>query len=189
MAKLGLVVVVLIVVLALASLAKVDRRNMPVNPAESIEAQTQMPQSVAAIFHRACRDCHTELTNWPWYSNIAPFHWLMAADVYGAREHMNLSTWGRYTSEQQNERLIAICEMVAGDKMPLWYYKPLHYPDAWLSESNKKAVCDWAKSQVMSNYRRTTGEGAVPGKNPPEAFLTERGSDVDSMNNASVQGK
>ena len=41
----------------------------------------------------------------------------------------------------------------------------------------------------MINYQRTTVEGAVPGKNPPEAFLTERGSGVDSMNYASAQGK
>ena len=154
MAKLGLVVAVLIVVLALANVARVDRMNMTVNPAESIETQTQMPQNVAAIFHRACRDCHTELTRWPWYSKVAPFLWLMAADVYGARDHMNLSTWGRYTSEQRNDRLIAICEMVAGGKMPLWYYKPLHYPDAWLSEPDKKAVCDWSKSQVQLNAAR-----------------------------------
>jgi len=154
MAKLSLIVAVIVAVLALANVARVDRMNMPVTPNESIEAQTNMPQNVAVILHRACRDCHTELTHWPWYSTVAPFLWLMAADVYGAREHMNLSSWGRYTTEQRNDRFIAICEMVAGGKMPLWYYKPLHYPDAWLSQGDKKAVCDWAKSEVQLNAAR-----------------------------------
>ena len=143
-----------VVVLGLMNVVTVDRVNLPVKPAESIESQTQMPQNVAAIFHRACQDCHTELTHWPWYSNIAPLMWLQAADVYGARDHMNLSTWGRYTEEQRTERLIAICRMVAGNKMPLWYYKLLHYPDAWLSEADKKAVCDWAKTEVLHSAAR-----------------------------------
>jgi len=50
--------------------------------------------------------------------------------------------------------LIGICEKVAGNKMPLWYYKPMHYPDAWLSESDKKAVCDWAKAEVLLSAAR-----------------------------------
>lgn len=141
-------------VVGLMNVARVDQTNMPVKPTESIEARTEMPQNVAAIFQRACQDCHTERTEWPWYSAVAPFHWLMAADVYGARDHMNLSTWGQYTPEQQTERLIAICEMVAGNKMPLWYYKPLHYPAAWLSDADRKTVCDWAKSQITLSAAR-----------------------------------
>jgi hypothetical protein len=73
----------------------------------------------------------------------------MAADVYAARSHMNFSTWGRYTPEERTERLIGICEVVAGNRMPPWYYKPAHYPSAWILENEKKAVCDWAKAEVQ----------------------------------------
>jgi len=131
------------------NVARVQRTNMPIEPAQTIEAQTKMPQNVAAIIHRACQDCHSEQTRWPWYTNVAPSLWLMSADVYGAREHMNLSTWGRYTREERTDRLIAVCEMVASNKMPLWYYKPMHYPAAWLSESDKRVICDWAKAEVQ----------------------------------------
>ena len=142
------------VCIGLINVARVDRTNMPFKPAESIERQIQMPQNVAAIFHRACQNCHSEQTQWPWYSSVAPFQWLITADVYGAREHMNLSTWGRYTPEERTGRLVAICEMVASNKMPLRYYKPMHYPAAWLSEADKKAVCDWAKTEVLRSAAR-----------------------------------
>ena len=135
--------------MCLMNLARVDRTNPAADPAQAIEAHTRMPANVAAVFRRACQDCHSERTEWPWYSAVAPFHWLMAADVYAARNHMNLSAWGRYTPEEQMERLIGICEKVADDKMPLWYYKPAHYPSAWLSDSEKKAVCDWTKAEVQ----------------------------------------
>jgi len=135
--------------IGIMNLPRVDRTNPPVDPQQGIEAYTRMPANVAAIFRRACQDCHSARTDWPWYSAVAPFHWLMTADVYAARDHMNLSAWSRYTPEEQTDRLIGICEMVAGGKMPLWYYKPAHYPSAWLSDGDKKAVCDWAKGEVQ----------------------------------------
>jgi hypothetical protein len=154
MRKFCLIGAVVVICLGLMNVARVDRTNMPVQPAESIEAQTQMPQNVAAIFHRACRDCHTESTQWPWYSSVTPFLWLITADVYGAREHLNLSMWGRYTAGERTDRLITICEMVASNKMPLWYYRPLHYPSAWLSDADRKTVCDWAKGRVVRRAAR-----------------------------------
>jgi hypothetical protein len=135
--------------IGLMNLARVDRTNSTENPAEAIVAHTQMPASVAGVLRRACQDCHSERTAWPWYSAVSPFHWLMAADVYAARHRMNFSKWGRYTQEERTERLIGMCEMVASNKMPLWYYKPAHYPSAWLSGNDKTAVCDWAKAEVQ----------------------------------------
>lgn len=149
-----LIVAVVVIGLGLMNVARVDRMNITVKPADSIEAQTQMPKNVAAIFHRACRDCHTESTHWPWYTNIAPFQWLITADVYAARDHMNMSMWARYTEQERTDRSIAICEMVAGNKMPLWYYKSLHYPSASLSDADKKDICDWAKAQAVGRGNR-----------------------------------
>lgn len=73
----------------------------------------------------------------------------MTADVYAAREHMNLSTWRRYNEDQRTGRLIGVCEVVASNKMPPWYYQAAHYPSARLSDSDKKVVCDWAKAEVQ----------------------------------------
>ncbi len=138
----------LVAAIALMNAARIERRNTPVDDTSTIEAHTRMPQNVAAILGRACADCHTERTNWPWYSKVAPFQWMIAADVYGGRAHLNLSTWSRYKVEERSERLAGICEMVAGDRMPLWHYTLAH-PAARLSDSDKKAVCDWVKSEVV----------------------------------------
>src|SRR5690242_763064 len=104
--KLYLIAVALVLGLCIMNFAGVGRKNMPVKSAGSIGTRTRRAPNVAASFRRACQDCHTELTYWPWYANIAPFQWLVTGDVYGAREHMSLSKWGRYTGEEQMDRLI-----------------------------------------------------------------------------------
>ena len=159
MRKTCLLVAAVVAAIVLMNLARIDRTNTPEDLAETISSQTRIPANVTAIFRRACQDCHSERTEWPWYSAVAPFHWLMTADVYAARQHLNLSTWGRYNEDERSGSLIAICEMVASNKMPLWYYKPAHYPSAWLSESDKKAVCDWTKAEVQ---RLTVAQNLSP---------------------------
>jgi Haem-binding domain len=149
MRKLYSIPLAAVAAMGLMNLPRIERTNPAEDAAGAIEAHTRMPVNVAAVFRRACQDCHSDQTDWPWYSAVAPFHWLITADVYAARNHMNLSAWGRYTAEERTERLIGICEMVAANKMPLWYYKPAHYPSAWLSAGDKKAVCDWAKAEVQ----------------------------------------
>ena len=67
---------------------------------------------------------------------------------------MNLSEWGRYTAYERTDRLISICEMVASNRMPLWCYKPLHYPAAWLSGADRRAVCDGVRTQVQLSAAR-----------------------------------
>jgi hypothetical protein len=132
--------------LALIQVVRIDRQNTRIDETETIEVQTRMPAQIAGILHRACRDCHTEQTVWPWYSNVAPMHWLMVADVNAGREHMNLSKWGRYRVGEQIARLNGICEMVRKGKMPLWYYRPLH-PSASLSANDVAQLCAWADSE------------------------------------------
>ena len=132
--------------LAAMQFARVDRRNFRVDETDTIEARMPVPAPVSAILHRACRDCHTDQTVWPWYSAVAPAHWLMTADVNTGREHMNLSRWGRYRLGEQVARLNGICDMVRSGKMPLWYYRPLH-PSVSLSANDVAQLCAWTDSQ------------------------------------------
>src|SRR5262249_38794214 len=104
--------------LALMQLARIERHNARIDQSDTIEVRTRMPEQIAGILHRVCRDCHTEQTVWPWYSNFAPTLWLMAADVNAGRERMNLSRWGRYRVGEQIARLNGICEMVQKNKCP-----------------------------------------------------------------------
>jgi mono/diheme cytochrome c family protein len=71
---------------------------------------------------RACFDCHSNLTTWPWYSRIAPASWLVYADVVGGREHLNFSAWDR-SQEADVEEIVGV---VRDGSMPPLQYKLMH---------------------------------------------------------------
>src|SRR6266852_9179455 len=71
-----------------------------VKAAESIKpllAGAGVDPIVFAVVERSCQNCHSEKTEWPWYSYVAPVSWLMEKDVHDARSHMNLTLWNEYS--------------------------------------------------------------------------------------------
>jgi mono/diheme cytochrome c family protein len=90
------------------------------NPPVVAEPAWDSP-ATRALFVRACADCHSNQTTWPWYSHVAPASWLISRDVVEGREKFNISMWG----QQRNEGDEA-AETVREGEMPLWFYLPLH---------------------------------------------------------------
>jgi cytochrome c551/c552 len=136
----------LIVLLIAIQFVRPARTNPSVNQSQSIEAHTQMPPEVAAILDRACRDCHSNKTVWPWYSNMAPVSWWMIDHVNHGRTHLNYSEWGKLKRDDQDKSLREICDEVFDGAMPLPSYLPMH-PAAKLSEQDKKTLCDWTAKE------------------------------------------
>ena len=97
------------------------------NPAVVAEPTWDSPQT-RALAARACFDCHSNETVWPWYSNIAPFSWLVQRDVEEGRQVLNFSEWNTGRRYRTNE----ILEVVQEGRMPPGTYLPLH-PKAQLS--------------------------------------------------------
>ncbi len=96
------------------------------NPEVTGEPDWDQPRT-RELFDRACKDCHSNQTQWPWYGSIAPGSWLMRWDIEEGREHFNVSEWGRPENGGN-----AAAKMVRNGEMPLWYYLPAH-PEAQLS--------------------------------------------------------
>ena len=87
-----------------------------------------------ALFERACQDCHSNETRWPWYASVAPASWLVQRDVDEGREHFNVSEWGR--EENHGDEA---AEMVREGEMPPWFYLPAH-PEARLDEAERNEL-------------------------------------------------
>jgi len=83
---------------------------------------------------RACFDCHSNETVWPWYSNVAPVSWLVQRDVNDGRSHLNFTEWDR---TQRHAKDVA-AQVRQGD-MPPWFYLPMH-PQAKLTQAEKDAL-------------------------------------------------
>jgi hypothetical protein len=104
------------------------------------------PPEIARIVNRACQDCHSQRTEWPWYSYIAPMSWMIEKDVSTARAHMNLSRWQDYSVEQRIDLLTRIAVEVRNRKMPLPKYLKLH-SEARLSAEDVQQLYSWAHSE------------------------------------------
>jgi len=122
------------------------RTNPPVDEAQTIFAQTQMTAEVSGIFDRSCRDCHSNKTVWPWYTNISPVSWFLANHVEEGRHQLNLSEWGHYNKDRQAKKLQEICDEVTDGAMPLSTYTPLH-PGSKLSAEDVKVLCAWTEAE------------------------------------------
>ncbi|HSR73437.1 MAG TPA: heme-binding domain-containing protein [Sulfurovum sp.] len=122
------------IILVLAAIQFIPYGKNHVNPQVIAEPEWDSKET-RDLFVRACADCHSNETKWPWYSNIAPLSWLIQYDVEEGREHFNVSVWG---VQKKNEGTEAKEELDEGE-MPLWFYVALH-PEAKLSESEKEAL-------------------------------------------------
>lgn len=137
----NLVKIVLAVVVSFVGiqLIPVDRSNPPV------EEEITASPDVKAILKRACFDCHSNETIWPWYSRVAPVSWLLAWDVGEGREELNFSTWNQYSQKKRDKIIKEIRKEVEEGEMPPWFYLSLH-PDARLSESDRSILRAWTTS-------------------------------------------
>ena len=135
MKKLGFGLIAVFIVAQFVPVARV-------NPTE--RGQPAAPVEVQDILQRACYDCHSNETRWPWYSQVAPASFLIARDVTDGRRELNFSLWNQYNERRKSRKLKEIAEQVEKRKMPQWYYVPFH-PEAQLSPTERDLILSWAK--------------------------------------------
>ncbi|HYL00709.1 MAG TPA: heme-binding domain-containing protein [Steroidobacteraceae bacterium] len=137
--RLKLAGVIFIGVFLAAQLIRPERANRATDASHSIQAQAGTPNGLAAVLQRSCRDCHTNATVWPWYTQIAPVSWLMAAAVTRGRNALNFSEWTAYSQEQRRALLALSCADAANGKMPDGY--ALLHPETRLSAQDIETIC------------------------------------------------
>jgi Haem-binding domain len=109
-------------------------------------ADAPVPSAVMGIVSRSCQNCHSEKTEWPVYSLVAPMSWMVEKDVRDARSHMNLSRWNDYDSDQRQQILSELGSLVRNKQMPPRRYLLLH-PEARLSDSDSDQLYQWTRSE------------------------------------------
>jgi heme-binding protein len=120
--------------------------NPPVVPSRSLTAHVHVPEGIHSALMRACGDCHSNQTRWPWYSHIAPFSWVITDDVNEGRRHMNFEDWEALESPKEaNDRLIDICQEVRQKGMPPFSYRIVQR-NLRLKPQEIVSLCSWSQS-------------------------------------------
>lgn len=139
-------VIKIILVLALIALVVIqfirpEKNNEGYKSVASFETETKPSAKVASILMESCYDCHSNQTQYPWYSEVAPFSLWLDDHIEDGKKHFNVSDWNNYTVKKKEHKLEELVEMIEKDEMPLQSYTIIH---GSLSEDDKKLLLQWA---------------------------------------------
>jgi len=124
--------------------------NQSVGPqANYISNKHEVPANVKTILDKACMDCHSNNTRYPWYASIQPLAWWLADHVKDGKKHLNFDEYTQRSLRYQYHKMEETVEMVKEEEMPLPSYTWTH-TDARLSNEERVAITGWAQS-VMKN--------------------------------------
>jgi hypothetical protein len=124
-----------------------------------------VPQDVHILLQGACNDCHSNQTEYPWYSKVQPVAWWLDSHVNDGKRHLNFSAFTNRNIAYQNHKFEEIIEMLKEKEMPLPSYTwfGLH-PEANLTEHEADLISGWASAQMdtlKKNY-------------PPDSLILRR---------------
>jgi len=142
----GIAKKVLLGLLALLVIIQFIRPEKNINTAVTaldMNVMYPIPDSVAQVLQKACYDCHSDNTRYPWYNNIQPVAWWLNDHITDGKKELNFSEYGKRTPPKQAKKLKKIAKEIQEGDMPLSSYTLIH-KDAVLTDAEKKMLIDWA---------------------------------------------
>ena len=110
-----------------------------------ISKRVSIPENVNAILKTACYDCHSNHTNYPWYSYVQPIGWILHNHITNGKKELNFTEFRSYATRRQQSKLKAIADQVKDDEMPLASYRFIH-KNSRLSKEEKTILITWARN-------------------------------------------
>lgn len=136
--------IILVAILVIIQFIRPARNISQETSPNDISAQHSIPADVKPILDKACNDCHTNNTYYPWYSNIQPVGWWLQYHVNEGKEHLNFSEFLSYDAKKQDHKMEEMIEMVKEKEMPLDSYTWTH-TDARLTDQERQILVNWAE--------------------------------------------
>ncbi|MBI1227909.1 MAG: cytochrome C [Bacteroidetes bacterium] len=149
------ILLALLVILVIIQFIKPER-NLSGDETYGLATKYTVPEDVRTILKGACNDCHSNLTEYPWYANIQPTAWWLNSHVKGGKQHLNFSTIAKLPIAVQNHKFDEVIDNVKDNEMPIASYTffGLH-PEAKLTDEQRTTLINWAQSNMdylKANY-------------------------------------
>lgn len=126
-------------------------KNVSTDKSKNIANLYAVPANVDAILTKACNDCHTNNTVYPWYASVQPVTWWLDDHIKEGKKHLNFDDYTTYNLRKQYHKMEEVVEMVKEKEMPLNSYTWVH-SDAKLTNDERAALTTWAQS-VMDTMK------------------------------------
>jgi len=131
-------------VFALIQFKVIDKSPIVINPESDFLIIEQAPKEVVELIQTSCYDCHSNLTTYPWYSNIAPVSWWLKGHIDNGRGKLNFSEWDSYSIEESDTLKVKSADMIEKKWMPILTYKIIH-KESRLSDEQRALLIGWLK--------------------------------------------
>jgi len=126
-------------------------KNESTDKSKHISTLYTVPADVNTILTKACNDCHTNNTIYPWYAAVQPVTWWLDDHIKDGKKHLNFDEYSTYNLRKQYHKMEEVLEQVKEKEMPLNSYTWVHL-DAKLSDEERVALTSWAQS-VMDTMK------------------------------------
>ncbi len=148
-----LVLLLLIVVLIVLQFFQPEKNQGSITPEIDLIGVAAVPDSLAAILINSCYDCHSNHTEYPWYSRISPVSWYLYKHVRDGKEDLNLSEFGNLSKAEKIGALSDLYDAIEAGTMPLQSYLLIH-SEARMSQKEIDAFLDWADQTMLSLMKK-----------------------------------
>lgn len=142
-------------------------KNISGEKSNDISTKYKMSDTVRLVFDKACADCHSNKTKYPWYASVQPVAFWLNDHVMDGKRHFNLNEFTSYRIGKQNKKLEECIEQIEEGEMPLSSYTLIH-KEAVLSENEKTTLINWCKS-IMDTIHANYPEDSLKLKRPQQA--------------------
>ena len=143
-------------------------KNISGEKSKDITTLYAMPNNVKVIVDKACADCHTNNTQYPWYASVQPVAFWLADHVKEAKSELNFNEFASYRIAKQNHKLEEVIEQIKEGEMPLYSYTLIH-KEARLTDAEKATLTNWCQSIMDSLKANYPADSLVMKKNPTPA--------------------
>ncbi len=154
--KIGLTLLIILVVLQAYRPAKNDSNKTDNDISKTYAA----PEDVKSILTKACYDCHSNNTVYPWYASVQPIRMFLDNHVTDGKKHMNFNEFSTYRIARQYKKLDECMEQIKEGDMPLESYTIIH-KNAVLTDTEKQKLFDWCTSVRDSIKARYPADSLV----------------------------
>lgn len=146
--KIGILLLMLLVVMQFIQPKKNRAEGLGEGDISNVYA---LPDGLHELFRKKCYDCHSNNTRYPWYFNVQPIGWWLAAHVHDGKEHLNFSEFKRYDAKKANHALEEIGEVIEEGSMPIKAYTMFH-ADSKITPEEAAKINAWLASLEISAH-------------------------------------
>src|SRR5580692_698025 len=122
-------------------------KNLSADTNKDVSTLYNVPDDVKTILQRACNDCHSNKTVYPWYAEVQPVKWWLNNHIVDGKRHFNLNNFTSLKVAVQKKKMEECMEQIKKNEMPLDSYTWIH-KDAILSEADKQTIYTWCRNII-----------------------------------------